>query len=437
MSKPKVAIVGRPNVGKSTIFNRIIGERVSIVEDEPGVTRDRIYGTGEWLGQEFSLIDTGGITLEDKPLDIEIKSQAEIAIEEADIIIFIVDGRVGVTDLDESIAQILYRSDKDIVLAVNKADNPEQREQIYEFYSLGLDEPFPISGTHGLGLGDLLDQVVSHFDQDSVEVYDDSTIRFSLIGQPNVGKSSLVNKILGEERVIVSPKEGTTRDAVDTPFVDEEGQEFVIIDTAGIRKRGKVYENTEKYSVLRALTAIERSDVVLCVIDAELGIRDQDARVFSYAHDEGKSIIILVNKWDTVEKDNNSTKDFEKQIRTRFKYLDYAPILFVSAETGQRLHRLPELIKSVYESCMQRVQSSILNDVLMDALAMNPTPTVKNKRLKVFYMTQVAVGPPTFIVFVNDTELLHFSYRRFLENQLRANFNFEGTPIKLIPRNRT
>lgn len=437
MSKPKVAIVGRPNVGKSTIFNRIIGERVSIVEDEPGVTRDRIYGTGEWLGQEFSLIDTGGITLEDTPLDVEIKSQAEIAIEEADIIIFIVDSRVGVTDLDESIAQILYRSDKDVVLAVNKADNPEQREQVYEFYSLGLDEPFPISGTHGLGLGDLLDRVVSYFGEESVEVYDDSTIRFSLIGQPNVGKSSLVNKILGEERVIVSPKEGTTRDAVDTPFTDEEGQEFVIIDTAGIRKRGKVYENTEKYSVLRALTAIERSDVVLCVIDAEIGIRDQDARVFSYAHDEGKSIIILVNKWDTVEKDNNSTKEFEKQIRTRFKYLDYAPILFVSAETGQRLHRLPEMIKSVYESRMQRIQSSILNDVLMDALAMNPTPTVKNKRLKIYYMTQVAVGPPTFIVFVNDTELLHFSYRRFLENQLRANFSFEGTPVKLIPRNRT
>lgn len=398
MSKPKVAIVGRPNVGKSTIFNRIIGERVSIVEDEPGVTRDRIYGTGEWLGQEFSLIDTGGITLENTPLDIEIKSQAEIAIEEADIIIFIVDSRVGVTDLDESIAQILYRSEKDVVLAVNKADNPEQREQVYEFYSLGLDEPFPISGTHGLGLGDLLDRVVSYFKQDSVDVYDDSTIRFSLIGQPNVGKSSLVNKILGEERVIVSPKEGTTRDAVDTPFVDEEGQEFVIIDTAGIRKRGKIYENTEKYSVLRALTAIERSDVVLCVIDAQEGIRDQDARVFSYAHDEGKSIIILVNKWDAIEKDNHSTKEFEKQIRTRFKFLDYAPILFVSAETGQRLHRLPELIKSVYESRMQRIQSSILNDVLMDALAMNPTPTVKNKRLKIYYMTQVAVGPPTFIV---------------------------------------
>ncbi|HZK23506.1 MAG TPA: ribosome biogenesis GTPase Der, partial [Atopostipes sp.] len=392
MSKPKVAIVGRPNVGKSTIFNRIIGERVSIVEDEPGVTRDRIYGTGEWLGQEFSLIDTGGITLENTPLDIEIKSQAEIAIEEADIIIFIVDSRVGVTDLDESIAQILYRSEKDVVLAVNKADNPEQREQVYEFYSLGLDEPFPISGTHGLGLGDLLDRVVSYFKQDSVDVYDDSTIRFSLIGQPNVGKSSLVNKILGEERVIVSPKEGTTRDAVDTPFVDEEGQEFVIIDTAGIRKRGKIYENTEKYSVLRALTAIERSDVVLCVIDAQEGIRDQDARVFSYAHDEGKSIIILVNKWDAIEKDNHSTKEFEKQIRTRFKFLDYAPILFVSAETGQRLHRLPELIKSVYESRMQRIQSSILNDVLMDALAMNPTPTVKNKRLKIYYMTQVAVG---------------------------------------------
>ncbi len=437
MSKPTVAIVGRPNVGKSTIFNRIIGERVSIVEDEPGVTRDRIYGTGEWLGKEFSLIDTGGITLEDRPLDVEIKSQAEIAIEEADVIVFIVDIRTGVTPLDESIAQILYRSDKKVVLAVNKADNPEQRERIYEFYSLGLDEPFPISGTHGLGLGDVLDRVVSYFDEETLEVYDESTIQFSLIGQPNVGKSSLVNKILGEQRVIVSEKEGTTRDAVDTPFVDEEGQKFVIIDTAGIRKRGKIYENTEKYSVLRAMTAIERSDVVLCVIDAEKGIREQDSKVFSYAHDEGKSIIILVNKWDAIEKDTHTTKEFEQEIRTRFKYLDYAPILFVSAETGQRLNRLPELIKTVYTSRMQRIQSSILNDVLMDALAMNPTPTVKNKRLKIFYMTQVAVGPPTFIVFVNDTELLHFSYRRFLENQLRANFGFEGTPIKIIPRKRT
>lgn len=437
MSKPTVAIVGRPNVGKSTIFNRIIGERVSIVEDEPGVTRDRIYGQSEWLGKEFSLIDTGGITLEDHPLDVEIKSQAEIAIEEADVIVFIVDVRDGIMPLDESIAQMLYRSDKPVVLAVNKADNPEQREKLYEFYSLGLDEPFPISGTHGLGIGDLLDRVTSLFDDISLDVYDESVIQFSLIGQPNVGKSSLVNKILGENRVIVSETEGTTRDAIDTPFIDEKGQEFVIIDTAGIRKRGKVYENTEKYSVLRAMSAIERSDVVLCVIDAEKGIREQDTRVFSYAHDEGKSIIILVNKWDTVEKDTNTMGEFEKEIRTRFKYLEYAPVLFVSAETGTRLHRLPEMIHSVYESRMQRIQSSILNDVLMDALAMNPTPTVKNKRLKVFYMTQVAVGPPTFIVFVNDTELLHFSYQRFLENQLRNNFDFEGTPIKIIPRKRT
>ena len=437
MSKPTIAIVGRPNVGKSTIFNRIIGERVSIVEDEPGVTRDRIYGQGEWLGKEFSLIDTGGITLENLPLDVEIKSQAEIAIDEADVIIFIADVRDGVTPLDESIAKILYRSDKPVVLAVNKADNPEQRASIYEYYSLGLGDPYPISGTHGLGLGDLLDEVVTHFTDDYLEVYDESVIRFSLIGQPNVGKSSLVNKILGERRVIVSDKAGTTRDAIDTVFYDEEGQEFVMIDTAGIRKSGKIYENTEKYSVLRAMSAIERSNVVLCVIDAELGIRDQDARVFGYAHDAGKSIIILVNKWDTVEKETNTLRDFERDIRTRFKYLDYAPILFVSAETGERLHRLPELIKTVHQSSIQRIQSSILNDVLMDALAMNPTPTVKNKRLKIFYMTQVAVGPPTFIVFVNEIELLHFSYRRFLENQLRKNFNFDGTPIKIIPRKRT
>ena len=437
MSKPVVAIVGRPNVGKSTIFNRILGERVSIVEDKPGVTRDRIYGQAEWLSKEFSLIDTGGITLEDYPIDVEIKSQAEIAIQEADVIIMMVDIRSGITSLDENIAKLLHRSNKPIVLALNKADNPEQRETFYEFYSLGLGDPYPISGSHGLGLGDLLDTVVSHFSTDSVEVYDESIIKFSLIGRPNVGKSSLVNKILGENRVIVSDVEGTTRDAIDTPFVDDNGQEFVIIDTAGIRKSGKVYENTEKYSVLRALSAIDRSDVVLCVIDAEKGIREQDSRVFSHAVEEGKSIIVLVNKWDTVEKDTNTMRDFEKDIRGRFKFLEYAPVLFVSAETGERLKRLPELINKVYESRMQRVQSSILNDVLMDALAMNPTPTVKTKRLKIFYMTQVAVGPPTFIVFVNDTDLMHFSYLRFLENQLRANFDFIGTPLKIIPRKRS
>ena len=437
MTRHTVAIVGRPNVGKSTIFNRIIGERVAIVEDEPGVTRDRIYGHAEWLGHEFSLIDTGGLTLDNHPLSVEIQSQAEIAIEEADVIIFMVDIRGGITPLDEDITNILYRSNKPVVLALNKADNPEQRERFYEYYALGLGDPFPISGSHGLGLGDLLDQVVSYFKEDTLEVYDESIIHFSVIGRPNVGKSSLVNKILGENRVIVSPEEGTTRDAIDTPFIDEEGQEFVIIDTAGIRKRGKVYENTEKYSVLRAMSAIERSDVVLCLINAEEGIREQDARVFSYAHDEGKSIIVLVNKWDTVEKESHTMRDFELDVRARFKFLEYAPILFVSAKTGERLNQLPDLIKNVYESRMQRIQSSTLNDVLMDALAMNPTPTVKNKKLKIFYMTQVSVGPPTFIVFVNDTELLHFSYRRFLENQLRENFDFHGTPIRIIPRQRT
>jgi GTP-binding protein len=437
MTKPIVAIVGRPNVGKSTIFNRIVGERISIVEDDPGVTRDRIYSHAEWLGKEFSLIDTGGLTLEDYPLDVEIKSQAEIAIEEADVIVFMVDVRDNITPLDEQIANILYRSNKPVVLAVNKADNPEQRSNIFDFYSLGFGEPYPISGTHGIGLGDLLDAIVSHFDEDSLDIYDESTIRFSVIGRPNVGKSSLVNKILGENRVIVSNIEGTTRDAIDTQFTDGTGQDFVIIDTAGIRKRGKVYENTEKYSVLRALSAIERSDIVLCVVDAETGIREQDSRVFSYANDENKGIIIVVNKWDAIEKDTHTMRKFELEIKDRFKFLDYAPILFVSAETGERLHRLPEMIKTIYENRMQRIQSSVLNDVLMDALAMNPTPTVNNKRLKIFYMTQVSVAPPTFIVFVNDPELLHFSYRRFLENQLRENFNFEGTAIKIIARKRT
>ena len=435
MANPTIAIVGRPNVGKSTIFNRIAGERISIVEDTPGVTRDRIYTTGEWLGREFSIIDTGGIDLGDEPFMDQIKHQAEIAIDEADVIIFVASGREGITDADELVAKILYRSNKPVILAVNKVDNPEMRNDIYEFYALGLGDPFPVSGSHGLGIGDVLDEAVKHFPNTSEEE-DEDTIKFSLIGRPNVGKSSLINAILGEDRVIVSDIEGRTRDAIDTYFESEEGQKFLMIDTAGMRKRGKVYESTEKYSVMRAMRAIERSDIVLMVLNAEEGIREQDKRVAGYAHEAGRGIIIVVNKWDTVKKDTNTMRDFEAEIRDEFQYLDYAPIIFVSALTKQRLNKLPELIETVSMNQNLRIPSALLNDVVMDAVAINPTPTDKGKRLKIFYATQVAVKPPTFVIFVNEEELMHFSYARFLENQIRKAFTFEGTPIKIIPRRR-
>ena len=435
MANPTIAIVGRPNVGKSTIFNRIAGERISIVEDTPGVTRDRIYTTGEWLGREFSIIDTGGIDLGDEPFMDQIKHQAEIAIDEADVIIFVASGREGITDADELVAKILYRSNKPVILAVNKVDNPEMRNDIYEFYALGLGDPFPVSGSHGLGIGDVLDEAVKHFPNTSEEE-DEDTIKFSLIGRPNVGKSSLINAILGEDRVIVSDIEGTTRDAIDTYFESEEGQKFLMIDTAGMRKRGKVYESTEKYSVMRAMRAIERSDIVLMVLNAEEGIREQDKRVAGYAHEAGRGIIIVVNKWDTVKKDTNTMRDFEAEIRDEFQYLDYAPIIFVSALTKQRLNKLPELIETVSMNQNLRIPSALLNDVVMDAVAINPTPTDKGKRLKIFYATQVAVKPPTFVIFVNEEELMRFSYARFLENQIRKAFTFEGTPIKIIPRRR-
>lgn len=435
MANPTIAIVGRPNVGKSTIFNRIAGERISIVEDTPGVTRDRIYTTGEWLGREFSIIDTGGIDLGDEPFMDQIKHQAEIAIDEADVIIFVASGREGITDADELVAKILYRSNKPVILAVNKVDNPEMRNDIYEFYALGLGDPFPVSGSHGLGIGDVLDEAVKHFPNTSEEE-DEDTIKFSLIGRPNVGKSSLINAILGEDRVIVSDIEGTTRDAIDTYFESEEGQKFLMIDTAGMRKRGKVYESTEKYSVMRAMRAIERSDIVLMVLNAEEGIREQDKRVAGYAHEAGRGIIIVVNKWDTVKKDTNTMRDFEAEIRDEFQYLDYAPIIFVSALTKQRLNKLPELIETVSMNQNLRIPSALLNDVVIDAVAINPTPTDKGKRLKIFYATQVAVKPPTFVIFVNEEELMHFSYARFLENQIRKAFTFEGTPIKIIPRRR-
>ena len=435
MANPVVAIVGRPNVGKSTVFNRIAGERISIVEDTPGVTRDRIYANGEWLGQPFNLIDTGVIDMGDEPFLAQITEQAQIAIDEADVIVFVTSVKEGVTDADEKVAKILYRTDKPVILAVNKVDNPELRSEIYDFYSLGFGDPMPLSGTHGIGTGDLLDKVCQAFPKDGAKEQDDS-IKFSFIGRPNVGKSSLVNAILGENRVIVSNVEGTTRDAIDTKFVAEDGTEFTMIDTAGIRKKGKVYENTEKYSVLRAMRAIDRSDVVCVVLNAEEGIREQDKHVAGYAHEAGRGIIIVVNKWDTLKKDNHTMKEFEKTIRQEFQYLSYAPIVFVSAKTHQRLEQLPKLIERVNHNHERRISSAVLNDVIMDAIAHNPTPTDNGRRLRVYYATQVATKPPTFVVFVNDPELMHFSYERFLENQIRAAFDFEGTPIHVIERRR-
>ncbi len=387
------------------------------------------------MGHKFDLIDTGGITWEDGRIEEEIRAQAEIAIEEADVIVMLTSVVNGVTDLDERVAQLLYKTKKPVILAVNKADNPEQRANIYDFYSLGLGDPIPVSGSHGTGIGDLLDEIIAKFPEEKDNKSDD-TISFSVIGRPNVGKSSIVNKLLGENRVIVANEEGTTRDAIDTPFTDDEGDKFRLIDTAGIRRRGKVYEKTEKYSVMRALSAIERSDVVCLVLDASTGIREQDKRVAGYAHEAGRGIIIVVNKWDMPKKNSGSAKDFEQVIRQEFQYLDYAPILFVSAKTGQRLDQIPKMVKRVNKNQTQRIQSSVLNDLLFEASKLVPTPMIKGKRLRVYYMTQVATNPPTFVVFVNDPELMHFSYERFLINQLRDNFDFTGTPIKVIARKR-
>lgn len=435
MAKPIVAIVGRPNVGKSTIFNRIVGERVSIVEDVPGVTRDRIYSSADWLTHEFNIIDTGGIDIGDEPFLDQIRHQAEIAMDEADVIIFMVNGREGVTLADEHVAKILYKTKKPVVLAVNKIDNPDMHDMIYDFYSLGFGEPFPISGSHGLGLGDLLDEVAKHFPKEDETRYDENVIKFSLIGRPNVGKSSLVNAFLGDNRVIVSDVAGTTRDAIDSSY-EYDGQEYVIIDTAGMRKKGKVYESTEKYSVLRALKAIERSDVVLVVLNGEEGIQEQDKKIAGYAHQAGKAVIIVMNKWDAVEKDEKTMNEKTKEIREQFQFLDYAPVVFVSAKTKKRVHAILPIINRVNENHSMRIQSSILNEVILDAVARNPAPTDKGKRLRIYYATQVAVKPPTFVVFVNDPELMHFTYERFLENRIRETFDFEGTPIKIITRAR-
>ncbi|CAJ1314524.1 ribosome biogenesis GTPase Der [Paenibacillus sp. PK4536] len=437
MARPVVAIVGRPNVGKSTVFNRMIGDRLAIVEDKPGITRDRIYGTSEWNGKAFSVIDTGGIELDGEDMMLKsIRMQAELAIEEADVIVFMCDVKSGLTQSDEEVAGILYRSGKPIIVAINKVDNMGRMNDIYEFYNLGFGEPIGISGSHGSGMGDLLDAVVKELPETVDDEYGDDVIRVALIGRPNVGKSSLVNAILGEERVIVSSVAGTTRDAIDTPF-ERDGQRYVLIDTAGMRKRGKVYENTEKYSVMRAMKAIERADVVLTVINGEEGIIDQDKHVAGYAHEAGKAAIFVVNKWDVVEKDDKTMRQFESNIRDHFLFMSYAPVVFLSALTKQRVHKLLPVVQQVAEQHALRIPTHLLNDVVSDAIAINPPPTDKGKRMRINYVTQVAVKPPTVIVFVNEPEMMHFSYERYLENKIRAAFDFIGTPIRIFTRRKS
>jgi GTP-binding protein len=437
MARPVIAIVGRPNVGKSTIFNRIIGDRLAIVEDKPGVTRDRIYGTGEWNGRKFSVIDTGGIEAgEDDTMLRLVRMQAELAIEEADTIIFMVDAKSGITNADEEVSQMLYRSGKPVVLAVNKVDNLQRMDDIYEFYALGFGDPIGISGAHGTGIGDLLDAAVSKLPDLEEEEYDEDVIKVALIGRPNVGKSSLVNAILGEERVIVSDVAGTTRDAIDTPF-EHDGQRYVLIDTAGMRKRGKVYESTEKYSVMRAMKAIERADVALIVLNGEEGIIEQDKHIAGYAHENGKAAVFVVNKWDVVEKDDKTMQRFTNEIREQFLFMTYAPVVFLSAKTKSRVNRLLPVVNRVAEQHAMRVPTHLLNEVIADAVAVTPPPTDKGRRLRVNYATQVAVKPPTILIFVNEPEMMHFSYERYLENKIRAAFDFEGTPLRLYARRKS
>ncbi|WP_301202965.1 ribosome biogenesis GTPase Der [Faecalibaculum rodentium] len=435
MIRGVAAIVGRPNVGKSTLFNRLLGERKSIVDDTPGVTRDRIYGDVEWLTQTFRLIDTGGIQLEDQDFGDEINMQVDIAIEEADVIIFLASAREGVTADDLAIARKLRKAGKPVVLAVNKADNEKLQMEVYDFYQLGLDDPITLSASHGIGIGDLLDRVMEKMPVRDLKPYEGVT-SFCVIGRPNVGKSSLVNAILKEDRTIVSNVEGTTREAIDTPFFYE-GREYMIIDTAGIRKRGKIWENIEKYSILRAVSAIERSNVVLFLIDGEKGIRAQDKHVAGLAHEAGKGVIIVYNKWDAVEKDEKTMQQITKKIREEFKYLDYAPVAFVSALTGAKVQNLIPLIDQVHEMCTLRVPTNVLNDVILDAQMMNPPKPHNGRQLKIYYSSQVSVEPPTIVLFVNDPELLHFSYTRYIENRLREAFGFTGTPIHITARKRS
>lgn len=429
-----VAIVGRPNVGKSTVFNRMLEERVAIVEDTPGVTRDRIYGDCQWLSKTYRLIDTGGIQIEDVPFQKEINAQVEIAIDEADVIIFLTDGRSGMTNDDEYIARLLQRSKKPVILAVNKVDDHTMINNIYEYYALGMGDPIAVSGVHGIGIGDLLDRVVELMPDKSMEEYE-GMVRFAIIGRPNVGKSSLTNAFLKQERVIVSDIEGTTRDAIDTVF-EANGQNYVVIDTAGIRKRGKIYESVEKYSVLRAKGAIERSDLALVLLDGSTGIIEQDKHVAGLAHEAKKGVIIVYNKWDLVEKDDKTMSNITKEIRKQFAYLDYAPIAFVSAKDSKRIDTLLSLIDLVYENLNKRIKTNVLNEVILDAQLANPAKPHNGKKFKIYYASQVSTAPCTIVLFVNDPELFHFSYERYIENKLREAFGFEGVPINIIARKR-
>jgi len=435
LPKPVVAVVGRPNVGKSTFFNYLVGKRISIVEDTPGVTRDRIYAEVEWRNKKFTLIDTGGIEpySEDKIMQ-QMKRQAEIAIETADIIIFMVDVKDGVTASDKEVATLLRKTKKPVIVAVNKVDKiGELPADFYEFYNLGFGELMAISSIHGLGMGDLLDEIFKYFPEEDAEDYDEDVIKVAVVGKPNVGKSSLINRILGEERVIVSDIPGTTRDAIDT-FVENEHGKFVFIDTAGIRRQSKINEKIEKYSIIRSWTAIERADVCLILIDAKEGVTEQDTKIAGYAHEQGKASIIVVNKWDLIEKQTGTLEEYRRTVHEKLGFMLYAPVIFISALTGQRVDRIYGLIKHVADQAAMRISTGVLNDLLNEATAMVQPPSDKGKRLKIYYMTQSSVKPPSFVLFINNMELMHYSYERYLENQLRKSFGFEGTPIKFILR---
>lgn len=429
-----VAIIGSPNVGKSTIFNRIVGERKSIIDNEPGITRDRIYAQTEWLGVHFSLIDTGGIEIKKRPFQEQIKAQAEIAINEADVIVFVVDGQMGLNSDDKYVAKLLYKCGKEVILAVNKIDNTESINNIHEFYALGLGEPIAVSGAHGIGIGDVLDQITKKLPK-VTEAEEIESLNFCIIGRPNVGKSSLTNAILGNERVIVSDIEGTTRDSIDSYF-KRNGKLYSVVDTAGIKKRGQIYESVDKYALLRAMEAIDRSNLAILVIDSSVGIKEQDKHVLQYAMEKKKSIIIAVNKWDLVIKDQYTMDEFTKKLKEHFKFVDYAPIVYLSALKRTRIHTLFEMIDKAFEAYTRRVQTSLLNTVIQEAQIMNEAPFFKGGRCRIYFAQQVAVMPPSIVLFVNDPEWMHFSYLRYIENRLRDTFDFDATPINLILRKR-
>ena len=437
MSKPVVAVVGRPNVGKSTLFNVLAGEKISIVKDTPGVTRDRIYAEVSWLDREFTLIDTGGIEPESKDVILsQMREQAQIAIDTADVILFLTDVRQGLQDADAKVADMLRRSGKPVLLVVNKVDNFDKfMADVYEFYNLGIGDPIPISASSRLGLGDMLDALIAHFPEHAGEEEEDERPRVAIVGKPNVGKSSIINKLLGEQRVIVSDIAGTTRDAIDTEVVHD-GKEYVFIDTAGLRRKNKIKEELERYSIIRTVTAVERADVVLVVIDATEGVTEQDAKIAGIAHERGKGIIIVVNKWDAIEKNDKTMREYENKVRQVLSFMPYAEIMYVSAKSGQRLHKLFEKIDMVIQNQNLRVATGVLNEIMMEAVAMQQPPSDKGKRLKLFYITQVAVKPPCFVIFVNDKELMHFSYTRYLENKIREAFGFKGTSLKFFIRQR-